>query len=170
MRYIRRQSTNRRLVNGSLGVNYDIEGQVVLDSKNVMLIPKGTTADRPRNPKNGHMRFNTDTGEFEVYQDSQWRRIGFKEPNRDPGIKAQLVGNGDAVETIFGPLNNEDPEHPVPVNEAHILVFIENVYQLPITNYRLIQNPAGRDPGWYLNFGDAVPLGKPVTVLHNFDK
>ena len=24
--------------------------------------------------------------------------------------------------------------------------------------------------GWYIVFGTAVPVGKPVTVLHNFDK
>lgn len=170
MRYIRRQSTNRRNVLGSNGVNYDIEGQVVLDSNNAMLVPKGTTAQRPRNPNLGHLRYNTDTGEFEVFQDDSWRRLSYKEPNRDPGIIVQTLGNGDAVETVFGPLNNQDAEHPVPVNEAHILVFVENVYQLPITNYTLVQNPVGFDPGWYLNFGDAVPLGKPVTVLHNFDK
>jgi hypothetical protein len=170
MRYIRRQSTNRRNVRGSIGVNYDIEGQVVVDSSNSILLPKGTTAERPRNPVNGHMRFNTDTGEFEVYQDSEWRRISYKEPNRNPGIIMQSLGNGDAVETIFGPLNNQDADFPVPTSETHILVFVENVYQLPVTNYTLVQNPVGFDPGWYLNFGDAVPLGKPVTVLHNFDK
>jgi len=167
---MRRQSTNRRNVLGSQGVIYTIEGEVIADSTNALLVPKGTTAQRPRNPENGYIRFNTDTGQFELYQDGAYREARFKEPNRDPGIVMQSLGNGDAIETIFGPLDSGDAEFPIPVNEKHILVFIENVFQLPTTNYTLVQNPDGYAPGWYLNFGEAVPLGKPVTVLHNFDK
>ena len=59
-----------------------------------------------------------------------------------------------------------------------ILVFIENVFQISTTNYTLEQSTSGNlagpnNPyadGWYIKFGSAPDVGKPVTVLHNFDK
>lgn len=140
MRLLKAQNTNLRNIYGK-GVRYDINDQVIVDSTNSMLIPKGTTAQRPTSPNNGHMRYNTDDNQFEVYQNSAWREIRYKEPNQDPGIVAQTVGYGDAVETIFGPLDSQDADYPAPAAAQNILVFVENVYQLPVTNYDLVQNP-----------------------------
>lgn len=183
MRLIKRQTTNLRSITGK-GVQYDINDQVVLDSTNVMLIPKGSTAERPQFPNEGHLRYNTTTdtiGEiigFESYHNSSWRRIRFKEPNQNPGIVQQNLGAGDEVETVFGPLNSGDPEYPVPVAAQNVIVFIENVFQIATTNYTLEQSVSGNlsgpsapyADGWYLKFSTPVPLGKEVTVLHNFDK
>ena len=41
-----------------------------------MLIPKGTTAQRPVSPVNGYMRYNTDTNQFEGYQGGEWGQLG----------------------------------------------------------------------------------------------
>jgi len=41
-----------------------------------MLIPKGTTAQRPVSPVNGEMRYNTDTNQFEGYQGGAWGQLG----------------------------------------------------------------------------------------------
>jgi hypothetical protein len=169
MRLIRSQSTNLRNIRGS-GVKYDTNDQVIMDSKTGARLPKGPERDRPFYPENGYIRYNTDDDQLEVYQDGAWREVRFKEPNRDPGIVQQNLGVGDASETVFGPLNSQDPDYPVPDAAQNILVFIENVFQISTTNYNLIQNPAGKPNGWYIQFGTAVPFGKPVTVLHNFDK
>lgn len=59
MRYIRRQSTNTRGLVGK-GVNYTVDDEVRLDSANAVLVPKGSTAERPTYPNNGHLRYNTD--------------------------------------------------------------------------------------------------------------
>jgi hypothetical protein len=165
MRLIKRQSTNLRSPAGK-GIIYDVNGQVILDSNNVMLVPKGGTYERPFYPKNGHMRYNTTTEQFEAYQNGAWRELRFKEPNQDPGIVVQSLGLGDAVETDFGPLNSGDPDYPIPAAAQNVLVFVENVYQLPNTNYTLVQ----KGSAWFIRFGTPVPFGKPVTVLHNFDK
>lgn len=183
MRLIKRQTTNLRSIIGK-GVQYDIDDQVIVDSNNVMLIPKGTTAQRPQFPADGHLRFNTTVdgdGEiigFEVYYDNSWRRLRFKEPNQNPGIVQQNLGAGDATETVFGPLDSGDPDYPIPVAAQNVLVFIENVFQISTTNYTLEQSVSGNltgpnapyADGWYLKFTSPVPLGKEVTVLHNFDK
>jgi hypothetical protein len=41
-----------------------------------MLVPKGTTAQRPLSPGDGEMRYNTDTGQFEGYQGGAWGQLG----------------------------------------------------------------------------------------------
>lgn len=169
MRFIKRQSTNLRSLQGK-GIHYDEDDQVILESNNVLMIPKGTTEERPVFPDNGHLRYNTTNNEFELYQDNSWRKMRFKEPNQNPGIVVQTFGPGDGNETVFGTLNSGDPDFPIPATEKNILVFVENVYQIPYTNYNIVQNPAGKSSGWYLSFGTAIPLGKSITVVHNFDK
>ena len=171
MRYIRRQTTNTQSSGIGRGVHVKpIDKEVVLDSKNSVLVPKGTTADRPQFPKNGHIRYNTDDNRFEVYEASRWDGIRNTAPSSNAPITIQNLGNGDASETLFGTLNSGDPFYPIPIAAQNILVFVENVYQLPITNYDLVQNPAGKPAGWYLEFASPVDAGKPVTAIHNFDK
>ena len=169
MRLIKRQTTNMRNISGK-GIQYDVHDQVILDSHNVMLVPKGTTAQRPAHPTNGHLRYNTSVNEFEVYQNTAWRKLRFKEPNQNPGITQQTFTGADGVETTFGILNSGDADYPIPATEKNILVFVENVFQIPVTNYTLVQNPPAKAAGWYVQFGTAVPFGKDVTVIHNFDK
>jgi len=143
MRLIKAQNTNLRNIYGK-GVKYDVDNQIIMDSENVVLLPKGTTAQRPASPNNGHLRYNTDTDEFEAYSDGVWRNLRYKEPNNDPGIVVQTLGYGDAVEVYFGPLDSQDPDtrYTVPDAAQNVFVFVENVYQLPTTNYSLVQNPA----------------------------
>jgi hypothetical protein len=169
MRFLKRQSTNLRSLSGK-GVHFDTNDQIIMDSNNSIRLPKGSTTERPFYPTDGHLRYNTTTDEVEAYQDGAWRKLRFKEPNRNPGIVQQTFGPGDAIETAFGILNSGDADYPIPATERNILVFVENVYQIPGTNYSLVQNPPGKAEGWYIEFGTAVPFGKDVTVIHNFDK
>jgi len=177
MRLLKAQNTNLRSINGK-GVKYDINDQVIVDSSNVMLIPKGTESERPASPTDGHMRYNTDDNQFEFFANGSWREVRFKEPNQDPGIVQQNLGNGDDVETVFGPLDSGDPDFPVPAAAQNIILLIENVFQLSNTNYTLEQSASGNlsgpnapyQDGWYVKFTSPVPVGKPITALHNFDK
>lgn len=174
MRLLKAQNTNLRNIKGK-GVKYDVNEQVILDSINSVLVPKGTTAERPTSPINGHLRYNTDDNEFEVYQNGAWRELRYKEPGN---IVQQNLGNGDATETVFGPLNSGDTDYPVPAAAQNVIVLIENVFQIATTNYTLEQSVSGSlagpgapyADGWYIKFTSPVPLAKPVTVLHNFDK
>jgi len=179
MRFIKAQTTNLRSIQGR-GVKYDIDDQVILDSTNVMLVPKGTTSQRPTSPSTGHLRYNTTTNQLESYQGVSpgWREVRFKEPNQDPGIIQQNLGNGDATETVFGPLASGDSNYPVPAAAQNVLVLVENVFQLSTTNYTLEQSVSGNltgpnspyTDGYYIKFTSAPDLAKPITVLHNFDK
>lgn len=177
MRLIKAQTTNLRSIAGR-GVKYDINDQVILESTNVMLVPKGTEGERPSSPNNGHLRYNTTDDQFEAYQNGAWRELRFKEPNQDPGITQQNLGNGDATETVFGPLASGDADYPVPAAAQNILVLVENVFQISGTNYTLEQSVSGSlagpnapyADGWYIKFTSAPDLARPITVLHNFDK
>ena len=179
MRLLKAQNTNLRNIYGK-GVKYDTNGQVIVDSNDVMLVPKGTTAERPSNPTSGHLRYNTTVNELEIYSESEWRSVRYKEPNNDPGIIQQELGLGDDTEVFFGPLDSQDPntDYTVPAAAQNIFVYVDNVWQRAGVgnNYVLTQNPAGKAAGTYIEFSSAPPSagagGDPVkvTALHNFDK
>ena len=136
MRLLKAQNTNLRTIKGR-GVQFDVNDQVFMESTNVMRVPKGTTAQRPTTPENGHIRYNTTEEVFELYEEGAWRNVRSAEPFR-PGITQQNIGTGDAVEKIFGPLASGDPLFPVPAAAQNVLVFVENVFQIATTNYTLI--------------------------------
>jgi len=129
-------------------------GRAVMDINGGLLIPKGTTAQRPyitadvrhgaagevdtSKIANGYMRFNTDTEEFEGYINGRWETI------RAPGASAvsiETFGDSDGTETIFGPLAN------VPAHQNNLLVFVENVFQIAGENFEMVQNPSSTDTG-----------------------
>jgi hypothetical protein len=179
MRLIKAQNTNLRNIYGK-GVKYDVNDQIIMDSNNVVLVPKGTTGERPTSPEAGHMRYNTTLNELEIYSESEWRSVRYKEPNNDPGIVQQDLGFGDDVETFFGPLDSQDPntDYTAPAAAQNIFVYVDNVWQRSGVgnNYVLTQDPAGKPAGWYIEFSSAPPSAGaggdpvPVTALHNFDK
>ncbi len=101
------------------------------------------------------------------------------------------LDGGVTGEIYFGPLEYSDdgaggayPSYAIPdvTKPQNLVVYIENVPQLANVNYTLESNPAGNssatgylsgDPyptGVYVKFNGAVPFGKPVTVIHGFDR
>jgi|TARA_B110000503_G_scaffold61401_1_gene97399 hypothetical protein len=172
MRFIKAQTTSRGINSDTKGINVDTLGLVSVNTNKAVIVPKGTQNQRPATGVEGMLRYNSDTSDFEVFQNTAWKPIRFREPTT---IVQQNLGNGDGSETTFGPLDSGDSYYPVPISPNNMLVTIENVFQLATTNYTLVQNPssgpgAPYSAGWYLVFGSAVPTGKPVQVLHNFDK
>lgn len=189
MKYLRRQILDKKSVTGNTSLYVDIGGEVVVNRPYSMLVPKGTTTQRSPDTTapayvTGMIRFNTTTGEFEGYQGSEWRSFRFKEST---GITKQDVGIGDGSTVYFGPLSPDPLAYSYQSGviwdatqaAKNIIVLVENVFQIPIDNYTLVQNPPGNDTknpgnpwtaGTYLLFGTAVPANKPVYVLYGFDK
>lgn len=149
--------------------------RVVMENTNSLRVPKGTDAQQPdaTQIEDGMVRYNTTKNELEVRQNGAWRRVAFKEPH---AMILQDLGNGDASETVFGPLvsgsTNYDGTPYVPdlASPQNILVFVENVPQLAGVNYSLVDNPPSKPAGRYIAFDSAVPFGKPVHVLHGIDR
>ncbi len=152
--------------------------RVVMNATGGLLLPKGTTDQRPllsgvRQPTdaNGTIRYNTTTRTLEAYIDDVWEVV------KAPGslaITKQTLGPGDGEETIFGPLNTVPPGTSYLASDFNIIVLVENVFQISPTNYTVVENPNGFDPGYYLEFTSAVPAsgngGDPVyiTVFYGY--
>ena len=142
MRYLKRQSTNSRLIAGR-GVVYDQYEQLIIPGTGAILVPKGATADRPNPAEVGQLRYNTDTRSFEYYEGvpnggNAWKQARFREPVT---VTKQNLGNGDDIEVNFGPLNANDVDFYYPAAPEQVLVMVENVLQIPDTNYSIVQQP-----------------------------
>jgi len=167
MKFLKKlQLAKKNLTDDRIAV--DANSLVYFESTNAMKLPIGTTNQQPgqsentvTSPANGMVRYNSSTNQLEAYQNSAWRNVRFKEATT---ITQQTAGTGDGAETKFGPLS------PIPTAAQNVLVLVENVMQVATTNYTLVQNPGGYAAGWYISFTSAVPVGKPVTVLHGFDQ
>lgn len=157
-------------------------------------IPTGTgdpdyVAGTPQNERplvnydvNGLLRYNTSLEALEVLKNGTWIQLRAKEP---ANIIVQTfspppVGGYDTAATYvdgqeiyFGPLIG--PQNQPPFTEKSIFVYVENVPQIPGTNYTVLPNTdftGGNPPylaGKYLKFFEPPPLGKSVTVIHGFD-
>jgi len=141
-------------------------GRAVMNIPGGLRLPKGTEAERPTlsgirqaGGANGTIRYNTDTDSIEAYVGGAWEIV------RAPGataIQKQTLGPGDAVETVFGPLDFE------PAAAENVIVLIENVFQVSDTNYTLIYDYLGTPGDTRIQFTSPVPFGKNVTLLFGF--
>lgn len=141
--------------------------------------------ERPLVPydRSGLLRYNTSLKALEIYSEERWLQLRAKEPANivhqfftpppavgyDPEV-TYVTG----VEKYFGPLIG--PQNQPPFTERSIFVYVENVFQIPPQNYRLIESTdivqgtsAVYLNGKYLEFTEPVPIGKSVLVIHGFD-
>jgi len=135
-------------------------GRAVMDLTGGLRLPKGTTGERPqesgvRNPNgaDGFIRYNTTTNSIEALIDGVWEVV------RAPGattITKQTLGPGDGLNDTFGPLTL------TPSSANNIIVLVENVMQISVTNYNLISGNT------YIEFTSPIPLGKNVTIFFGF--
>ena len=127
MRLIKSQTTNARVITGA-GIKYDPSTDITSLDGNVMLIPKGTTADRPTGVE-GYIRYNTDLLDFEFYQDGAWRLNGYNQPTF---ISNEIFYSGfDKQDTLFGPLSNIVSENESMLNPDNTLVFVDQRFNTP---------------------------------------
>jgi hypothetical protein len=141
MRFLKRPNLNRRVPNDPTLYADTTTGQVIMGGTTDLIIPTGTTAQRPSSPVNGMIRYNTDTANVEFYQSNAWRNMRFKESTN---ITQQNLGAGDSSNLYFGPLNPAPPsvvQSGATWGGQNILVIVENVFQLFNTNYTVVQNP-----------------------------
>ncbi len=153
--------------------------RVVFNAKGGLMLPKGTTAQRPqltsvRQPTdaNGTIRYNTTLNVLEAYVGSTWVTVASPVAS---AITKQTFGPGNGTETVFGPLNTSFVTS-YSASPDNIIVLVENVFQISTTNYTVVQSVSGSlsgpsapyADGWYVKFTSAVPAtgggGNPVYV------
>ena len=169
MKFLKTKNISKFSINDRTLIAYpDVNGpggRVVLNSHGGLMLPKGTTSQRPqlsgvRQPTdaNGTIRYNTTTSSIEAYVGGAWEVV------RAPGaasITKQTLGPGNDVDTTFGPLTL------TPSADDNILVLVENVMQISVTNFNLSYNHLGSG-NTYIIFTSPVPLGKYITIYFGF--
>lgn len=179
MRYLRQQNINRRAPYDQR-LYVDMTNSIVMTTTNNMLMPVGTTAERPVSPVNGMLRYNTDIitgGEVEVYQNSVWRSLRFKEATQ---INRENY-TGDGSSTVYGPLTYQPPtvvQSGTTWTGNNLLVIVGNVFQVENTNYLIrlgsaLGAPYDTPPNntkYYIQFTSSTPgLATPIVILSGFD-
>ena len=172
MKFLKYQNTSRYSPSDN-SISINPYGRVVMGTSAGLMLPKGTSAQRPdlvgvRQPgtADGTIRYNTDITAIEAYVGGNWELV--VQPAAS-AITVQTLGPGDGVETVFGPVFES-------TSANNVLCLIENVLQIPTTNFTLEQSASGsltgpNSPyadGWYLKFTSPVPLAKNVTVFTGF--
>jgi len=107
-----------------------------------LLLPTGSTTQRPSGTTPGRIRYNNVLGNVEVFQGSSWRALRYAESTT---IVQQNLGAGDNSTTIFGPLNTAynptNVSYGTTLGGQNIIVLLENVFQVSGINYSVVQNP-----------------------------
>ena len=120
-----------------------------IDGAAAIQLPLGATADRPANPVNGQIRYNTDTQRFEIYYNA-WQSIAILGNVTIP--KDTFTGDGST--TVF-------TLSYTPPSDTSILVFVGNIAQNPGDAFTLA--------GASITFSNPPPLGQTVVVFHKFN-
>ena len=121
---------NRRLQSGSTGV----------------VIPTGSTAQRPDYPTFGLIRFNTDTGFCEFFNGTIFQNMGVGGVVSYDVITA--TGNGSTVDYTL------DFEYSDP---TQLIVFVGSIYQEPTIAYTV--------SSFTLTFTSAPAAGIPINII-----
>jgi hypothetical protein len=127
-------------------------GQYVFSSDTGVVLPTGTTAQRP-SAQPGVIRFNTDTGKYEVSQDgSTYTALRTEQTAADVN---KDVFAGDGSTTRFESTN-------VATDPKNLIVYIDGVMQEPTQNYTTDGSTAT------ITFDEAPHSGARIVVMSGF--
>ena len=112
------------LVVGNITLAPTGNSEVIIDTVSGLVLPVGTTAERPDPAQQGTIRFNSDSDRIEIYDGTGWEDVVANVTNQ--------VLNGDGSTAVFT-LDRDS-------TTASALVMINGVVQLPVTSYSVTGN------------------------------
>ena len=126
-----------------------VKNRLLESGSTSVVIPSGSSAQRPDAPTFGQFRFNTDTALLEFFNGSAFV------PLASAGGVSYTVDQftGDGSTTVFTMSEQE-------ATTTQILVFVGSIYQDPYSAYTL-------DGGFDITFTSAPPSGEPISVIHS---
>ena len=113
-------------------------------------LPSGTNAQRPADPIEGNIRYNTESSQLEFYNGSNFEDVSIQ--GSVTITKDSFVGDGSTVVYTMS-INPND--------ENGILVFVGNVHQNPGVAYTV--------SGSTITFSSAPPDTHTIVILHGFN-
>ena len=144
---INQDTTNADFTLGTSGT-----GKYLFSSDTGIVLPTGSTAQRPT-AEQGVMRFNTDSGKYEVSQDgSTWTNLRTEQTATDVN---KDIFSGDGSTTRFDSSN-------VATDPKNLIVNINGVMQEPTQNYTTDGSTAT------ITFGEAPHSGARIVVMAGF--
>ena len=147
---------NQDTTNADFTLDTSGTGNFVFNSESAIVVPTGTTAQRPT-AQEGIIRFNNETGKYEVSEDgSTWTNL---RTSTEAANITKDVFTGDGSTTQF-------TMSVIPTDEKNVIVYVDGVMQEPNTNYTI--------SGTTLSFtgGDSV-IEAPhndarIVIMHGF--
>jgi len=113
-----------------------------------VVLPTGSSANRPDNAAFGMIRYNTDSGLVEFFNGSSWTTLS------TGGSITYTVDDfvGDGSTTVFLMSVAEN-------TATQLIVFVGSIYQDPASSYTV-------DGGYNITFTSAPPNTVPINVIH----
>ena len=145
---------NQDVTNADFTLGTSGTGKYLFSSDTGIVLPTGDTAARPT-AEQGVMRFNTDTGKYEVSQDgSTWTNLRTEQTAADVN---KDIFSGDGSTQRFDSSN-------VATDPKNLIVYIDGVMQEPTQNYTTDGSTAT------ITFDEAPHIGARVVVMSGFSE
>jgi len=112
------------LAQGNITLAPTGNSEVIIDTVSGLVLPVGTTAERPSPAAQGTVRFNSDSDRVEIYDGTAWDDVVANVTNQ--------TLNGDGSTAVFT-LDRD-------TTTAAALIMINGVVQLPVTAYSVAGN------------------------------
>ena len=120
-----------------------------VNSKSSIVLPQGNTAARP-SAKKGLIRFNTQTGKYEVSEDGS-TYLNLRTASSTTITKDVFTGDGSSTSFTMT---------ITPTDENTIVLYIDGVMQEPGENYTI--------SGTTLTISEAVHNNGRIVIMHGF--
>jgi hypothetical protein len=126
-----------------------VKNRLLESGSTSVVIPSGTSAQRPLAPTFGQIRFNLDSGVLEFFNGSIFQNLGVA------GSISYTVDSftGDGSTTVFTMSETE-------ALATQIIVFVGSIYQDPASAYTV-------DGGFDITFTSPPPSGETISVIHS---
>ncbi len=134
-------------------------GKVKINSTESLLLPVGTTAERPGSPTEGEIRYNSTLDIVEVYKNGAWVRVG------DPDTATLAVDNfsGDGSTTDFT-LSSSASTNTIFVTSNGVVQHPTNAYTVSGTTLSFTEAPVSGDAISVRIFSNITNLDKVVDA------
>jgi len=123
-----------------------------------VVVPNGTTAERP-SPQTGIIRFNTETGKYEVSADGSTYSALRTEAAAGEINKDVFTGDGSATQFTMS---------YSPTDAKNVIVYVDGVMQEPTQNYTISSNVLAFTGGADGSSIEAPHDGARIVVMHGF--